>query len=49
MSQSLEMLKKVRRVESDKAVENVDVRAGAQAAILEHEEESAMEEFLEAK
>ena len=45
----MEMLEKVRRVESDKAVEIVDVRAGAQAAILEHEEESAIEEFLEAK
>ena len=43
------MLEKVRRVESNKAVEIVDVRAGAQAAILEQEEESAIEEFLEAK
>lgn len=37
------------RVQSDKAMENVEVRAGAQAAILEHEEESAIEEFLVAK
>lgn len=43
------MLEKVRRVQSDKAMENVEVRARAQAAILEHEKESAMEEFLEAK
>ena len=52
----MEELERFRRVESDKdsglpvsGSWNVDVGAGAQAAILEYEEESDIEEFLEAR
>lgn len=46
------MAEKVGRVESDKDSgfsQNVDMGAGAQAAILEHEEESAIGEFLDTR
>lgn len=48
----MEVAGKVRRVESDKDSgfsQNVDVGAGAQAAILEPGEESAIGEFLETR
>lgn len=44
------MAEKVGRLESGKDSgfsQNVDVGSGAQAAILEHEEESAIGEFLD--
>ena len=48
----MEVAEKVGRVESDKDSgfsQNVDMGAGAQAAILEHEEESAIGEFLDTR